>query len=257
MMRVFSRVFLPTMVLLLAACTGPAGPTARTGPVSPADYDHKIRVACVGDSITAGRGQNSYPAQLQRMLGDKWEVKNFGVSGATMMNGTDRPYQSRREMQAALDYKPDVVLIMLGTNDSRPTCWKTDSLAAYEKDCRELVQKLAALESKPRIFLLKSPPLFGKNLAPNNAAVTQQTGALDAVARAAGLGVIDVNGALQGQPKLFSDNVHPTSQGATVIAETVYSALTGSAYKGPAVRVPEPPRQPRSRPATAPAGAQK
>src|SRR4051812_42639772 len=48
------------------------------------------KVAAIGDSITAGAGTlnrttDSYPSQLAQMLGDQWEVKNFGVTGATLL----------------------------------------------------------------------------------------------------------------------------------------------------------------------------
>src|ERR1044072_7428681 len=85
----------------------------------------KIRVACVGDSITWGSGvegreSNSYPAVLQRLLGEKYEVSNFGVSGATMLKRGDKPYWEMSAFTDALAFKPNVVVIKLGTNDSKP-----------------------------------------------------------------------------------------------------------------------------------------
>jgi len=58
------------------------------------------KIACVGDSITYGAGipnrmTGSYPAQLHQMLqpyDDQWEVRNFGVSGATLLRRGDLPY---------------------------------------------------------------------------------------------------------------------------------------------------------------------
>ena len=55
-----------------------------------------IKVACAGNSITFGytlqnRETESYPAQLQQMLGDKYTVGNFGKSGATLLNKGHRP----------------------------------------------------------------------------------------------------------------------------------------------------------------------
>ncbi len=54
-------------------------------PQQPADA---IRVACIGNSITHGSGidmqeQKGYPAQLQRLLGNGYRVKNYGWPGAT------------------------------------------------------------------------------------------------------------------------------------------------------------------------------
>ena len=85
----------------------------------------KIKVACVGDSITQGSGikdpaKDSYPAQLQKLLGDNFEVKNFGHSGRTLLYGGDAPYIKSPKFKQAQDFNPDVVIIKLGTNDSKP-----------------------------------------------------------------------------------------------------------------------------------------
>ena len=80
----------------------------------------QIKVACIGNSITygatiVGRDSLAYPPQLQKILGKKWLVKNFGVSGATMMKKGDLPYWNQPKFRAAKDFKPDVVIIKLGT----------------------------------------------------------------------------------------------------------------------------------------------
>ena len=84
----------------------------------------QTRIACVGDSITYGatirdKSHDSYPAQLGTMLGRKYSVKNFGASGYTLQESCDRPYTSHKRYKKSLDFKPDVVLIMLGTNDTK------------------------------------------------------------------------------------------------------------------------------------------
>jgi len=81
-----------------------------------------IRIACVGDSITYGAGikgrvTKSYPAQLQELLGATYNVGNFGVSGRTLLKKGDKPYWENKAYKNALDFKPDIVIIKLGTND--------------------------------------------------------------------------------------------------------------------------------------------
>src|SRR4051812_33998320 len=88
----------------------------------------KIRVACVGDSITFGVGTadpktQSYPTQLAALLGDGYEIGNFGVSGATMLNHNDRPYIQTKSCGRALEFLPNLVVIALGTNDSKHRNW--------------------------------------------------------------------------------------------------------------------------------------
>jgi len=60
-------------------------------------YSTPVKIACVGDSITEGSGltspaTQSYPARLQRLLGTNYNVRNFGVSGRTLLKQGDFPY---------------------------------------------------------------------------------------------------------------------------------------------------------------------
>ena len=178
-----------------------------TSPIDPGKFDTSVKVTCVGDSITQGVGAKrgkSWPSQLQEMLSDKWAVKNFGRSGTTLMNSGDSPYQKCPQFKGAKENPANVVIIMLGTNDSKPNNWahfKKD----YEKDYRNLISHFTSLPSKPRIFLCL-PPYIAKDL---------------------NLGLIDVHGALQGKDDLIPDKVHPNTDGAAVIAKAVYQGLTG------------------------------
>jgi len=84
-----------------------------SSPVKVENYTGAIKLACVGDSITqgvgAGRGQ-SWPDQLRTMLGEQWDVKNFGVSGTTLMKSGDNPYQKQGAFNSAKAFDPDVVV---------------------------------------------------------------------------------------------------------------------------------------------------
>jgi lysophospholipase L1-like esterase len=99
---------------------------ATDDPQAPIDttiHAPPIVVACVGDSITAQGNPHGYPAQLGNMLGAQWNVENFGVSGTTLMTHANNPYQKYPMFQAALASKADVVVIMLGTNDTKASNW--------------------------------------------------------------------------------------------------------------------------------------
>ena len=103
----------PTGLLALWVSAG----LLTAAPVDVSVFKGPIRVACIGDSITAGVGttqDNSYPTQLSRMLGGKWVVMNFGVGSTTLLNHGDKPYQKEAAFQRALEFQPDVVVIKLG-----------------------------------------------------------------------------------------------------------------------------------------------
>lgn len=96
-----------------------------------------VKVACVGASITFGAGTTpgkSYPSQLQALLGPGWQVKNFGVSGRTVTKKGDHPYWNEKAFQAAQDFQPDAVIILLGSNDTKAANWthKDDFLATIK-----------------------------------------------------------------------------------------------------------------------------
>ena len=195
------------------------------------------RLACVGDSITFGVGTGlpafySYPAQLERMLGTAWEVRGFGDSGSTLLNAGDKPYQKQQAFENALKFNPEVVVIMLGTNDTKPQNWRLkDSFAA---DYRDLIAKFKALPSRPRIYICRPVPVPGAgNYGINNAAILEQFPLVDLVAKEEGLGVIDLYASLDGHDDLLPDRVHPNRGGAERMARAVYRVFAGGDFVGP------------------------
>ncbi len=201
---------------------------AWAAPINPADYKEPIRVACVGDSITQGAGTkgNPYPKQLQALLGDKWLVSNFGVSGRTLLRKGDFPYWNEKAYQNALASEPDVVIIKLGTNDTKPQNMVHE--AEFLNDYRDLVKSFQELKSKPRIFLCRPVPVIGKgNFKITEESLQKLLPTLDALAKEMKVDVIDMYAALDGKPELIPDRVHPNAQGAHEMARAAYTALTG------------------------------
>lgn len=198
-------------------------------PVDPAKFNEPIRLACIGDSITQGSGAEkgkSYPSQLQGLLGDKWKVGNFGVSGRTLLKKGDHPYWKEKAFQDAQTFKPKVVVIMLGTNDTKPQNWKFQD--EFASDYKELVKTFQALETKPLIYVCRPCPVPGAgNFGINEAGVQLEIPMIDKLAKEEKLGVIDMNAALKDKPELLPDRVHPNTAGAGVMAETAAAALTG------------------------------
>ena len=206
-----------------------AGAAAPVEPVNPADYKAPIKVACIGDSITQGSGAapgQSYPSQLQAILGDKWKVGNFGVSGRTLLKKGDFPYWNEKAYQDALKFEPDVVIIMLGTNDTKPQNWKHE--AEFVDDYTELVNSFQGLATEPKIYVCRPCPVpepgnFGINEKNNKVWIKR----IDELAKDMNLGVIDMHKALDDKPELLPDRVHPNTEGAGEMAKAAFKALTG------------------------------
>ena len=187
-----------------------------------------VKVACVGDSITQGAGAQkgkSYPAQLQGLLGEGYQVGNFGVSGRTLLKKGDFPYWKEKKYQEALAMEPAIVVIMLGTNDTKPQNWKFE--AEFAADYRELVKSFQTLKSKPKVFVCRPVPVPGKgNYGINEENIQKEIPRLDVLAKELGCEVIDMHAALEKSPELLPDRVHPNTAGAGEMAKVAAKAIT-------------------------------
>lgn len=199
----------------------------------------RIRVACVGDSITAGATISDpaqfYPAQLQRILGDGYEVRNFGLSGYTMLKKGDNPYMKHNRYAEALAFNPDAVVIKLGTNDSKPQNMRFAS--EFEGDMAEMVRAFKALPSRPKVFL--ALPAYAARTAwgiNQYDIFTFIIPAIKNVAEAEGARVVDLHSPLFGKPEFFNDGIHPNIYGAGVMASAVAAAIRGEPEPAPAPR---------------------
>lgn len=194
------------------------------------DGPQAIKVACVGDSITAGSGVNdrsrdSYPAQLGRMLGDKYTVKNFGVSRSTLLKKGASPYGNLSHFKSAQNYQADIVIIKLGTNDAHPDNWKYKD--EYESNYVEMIRIFQALESKPEVWICYPIPVFSEKWGITDKRIKEEVIPLiNKVAKKTAVKFINLHQPLLGKPELAPDKVHPNEAGAKLIAATVAAAIT-------------------------------
>ena len=219
-----------SLVLALSFVTMVGGPClAGAAPLDPSAYPAPIRVACVGASITKGVGSDpgkGYSSDLQAILGNKWAVSNFGVSGATLMTVGKPPYVNTPAFKAAHDLQPNVVVILLGTNDAKPKNWAHRD--EYDADGRAFIESFKNLPSQPHVYLCRLPPVIepgNYGISPSN--LEAELPLIDQLAKEEKIDTIDVHSALVGKPGMFHDRVHPNNVGAAIIAQTVAEALMG------------------------------
>jgi acyl-CoA thioesterase-1 len=191
-------------------------------------------VACVGDSITYGAGivnrtTDSYPAQLQRILRQydpTWEVRNFGVSGATLLRKGDLPYVLQSAYNQARACNPDIVIIKLGTNDSKPQNWAFQ--AEFVPDYERLIDSFRILPSQPQVWLCKPVPAFRENFAIRPEVIRDEILPLvEQIGQEMNAPVIDLFTALSDATALFPDGIHPNAEGAGLMAQTIAPFLLG------------------------------
>jgi lysophospholipase L1-like esterase len=185
----------------------------------------------VGNSITDGHGIDvsdmyGYPARLGNNLGHNYAVKNFGVSGRTLSNSGDYPYQKEEAWKRCLEWQPQVVVVKLGTNDTKTHNWKTaegDLMASM----KTMVDSLRALPTNPRIIIAAPIPSF-KNVwdirdsVTVNAVIPQ----IQEFVKKENLEYLDLYNAMNSlenlqKEYLLRDGVHPNEKGCQQIANLV------------------------------------
>ena len=198
-------------------------------------YAEKIKVACIGNSVTYGyllpdREKNAYPFQLQKLLGNDYEVGNFGKSGATLLNKGHRPYIEQQEYKDAMAFGGDIAIIHLGLNDTDPRNWPNYS-EDFEKDYYALIDSVKKANPKCKIWICKMSPITYQHARFKSGTrdwYRQIQSRIEDIAKVKGVGLIDLQTPLYNLPNLLPDALHPDTIGAKIIAETVYSAITGN-----------------------------
>ncbi|NWK55401.1 prolyl oligopeptidase family serine peptidase [Verrucomicrobiaceae bacterium N1E253] len=202
-----------------------------------------VKVACVGDSITFGAGvaareKLNYPRQLGYLLGAGYEVRNFGRSGATMLSKGNLPYMKQVQYRKSLEFQPDIVILKLGTNDSKPQNWKHKG--EFAADAMALVKTYQALPSKPRVILCK-PVVVAKDRWGITEKVVKRevSSAIAKVAQDLGVEMIDLRPILLNHKDWVPDGVHPNAFGAEAIARHLYRYLTTARETTPKISYPK------------------
>jgi len=185
-----------------------------------------IRIACAGDSITYGYGvaahrlRDAWPALLQQAL-PGCLVKSFGACGAGASECGELPYSGTLAHQQSLAFQPDLVLLMLGTNDCHEDSFDPSA-------CMSGLLALAQSWHPARVILIIPPAgAFPEDMHPFGVSLELLNRSLPEVIRAAAgradLPLID----LSRQRISTVDGIHPDAAGNRVIAGLVSAFMHG------------------------------
>lgn len=191
----------------------------------------KIKIACIGDSITEGFGlknscTDSYPIILGYMLGDNYEVRNFGITGKCVQKDSNDPYWKSGRIPRIKEFDPDIFIVKLGTNDSKLVNWK--SCDAFQTDYEAYLDEVAN-PNKKQTFILATGAWVKKDaIGITRKVMTEGVNpTVLKIAKKRGLKVIDFHSLLENRPDWYCDDIHPNEHGAYKMAELAYRFLTG------------------------------
>ena len=205
-MKKITVITLSVSLMLMAACT------------------KNKKVACVGDSITEGYGlacqsKTGYPVILNSILGPEYTVLNSGRSATTLQKKGDFPYWTAKEFTNVFVYQPDIIVIKLGTNDTKPYNWHADN---YEKDYQALIDTFRTISTHPKIYLCLPVPVFKTKWGINDSTVVNGViPIIKKIAKANNLPVIDLYRQMKDQGANFPDSIHPNEEAVKVMAALV------------------------------------
>ncbi|MBO5797084.1 MAG: hypothetical protein J6R77_01930, partial [Clostridia bacterium] len=227
----------------LFTTTSPDGTATREYAVY-ARMQGKIRVACVGDSVTAG----GFPTYVQQTLGETYDVRNFGVNSTTVQTDGKKETDDKRgayihhgAYNDSKNFNPDVVFILLGSNDSKQgegkkegtydlvTNWKDGSAEAFERDLKALITSYRELEGKPEVVLVTSPKCFSTAWGAVPAIVNDTIVPLQRkIAEEMDCPLLDVYDLTNKTPSYIGgDGLHPNDNGNKAIAALYSNAVKG------------------------------
>lgn len=220
-----SLLVLTLLVILLTAC-GMLETITNNSENEIAETD--IKIAVVGDSITDEYipGAN-YPRILDDLLGEGYAVMNYGKSNYAAQASSDFPYTSTDASEESLALKPDIVIIMLGTNDTKANNWNGKEI--FKKEYTTLVESYKSLDSVSRVILASPPTVFIENVMrgsidPQHVEPIREV--IQEVAEEFELEFVDLSAKTANHPEWFFDGVHPTPEGAEEIAQIFYEQIS-------------------------------
>lgn len=232
----YIRIFIAWMLIV---CTGATFlPAQRILAGAERAESEPIKVACVGDSLTFGylsgsQQTKSYPARLQELLGDDYVVENYGRNSATLLTGTDLAYEDQQAYKNSIASNPDIVIIMLGTNDSKAKYWDNGGRERFEADAKKLVSTYQNLPSEPEVIFATSPACLYASVGDirGNVIEDEIVPMQRRLAEENGWKTIDMFDLTSGHDTLYhSDGIHFSDAGYYYEAECMYAAVKGEAF---------------------------
>lgn len=182
------------------------------------------RIVCVGDSITEGadivyQNKDAYPSILDDLLPENYDVLNCGRSGTALQKDGDFSYWRTKEFHNLFAFRPNIVVIKLGTNDTKPQNWNKQR---FERDYQALIDTIKTMKTSPEIFMCLPVPVFETKWGINDSTLNEGViPVIKSLAVKNNLQIIDLNSPMQNKENMFPDKIHPNVEGTTQMATII------------------------------------
>ncbi len=184
------------------------------------------KIACVGDSLTYGFGlvqreKYSYPSQLEKRLSSDYEIRNFGINGACATPG-NRDFYLNNNVKEIVDWNPDILLVMLGSNDSKESVWISEEL--YLSGLVGIIEAVRGCNTS--VVLVTPPPCRPNPYGIRDSVIREKIlPSLEILSAREGYPLIDVYSALDKSQNLFIDNIHLSRKGYARLSDRLAAYL--------------------------------
>lgn len=197
------------------------------------EKEEVIKVACVGDSLTFLRSLEgekfiNYPPILQEILGEKYDVTNYGQAGTCVCSNGEYPFRSLRVYRESVKCEADIVIIMIGTNDVWDTSWIDKE--HFRKEYIDLIESYNQGDNKPRMFLCTLPKIFLQDGTTLETGFGERieiiSGVIREVADEKGYSLIDMNKYTSQHIEWYwKDKLHFSNEGAREVADVIANEI--------------------------------
>ena len=191
-----------------------------------------VRIAFIGNSITFGSGltqpeKECYPARFTELMNNYYDssicsIKNFAVSGRTMLRNGNSPIWNEPEFDSSLSFNPDIVVITLGTNDTKPFNWDKYG-NEFVTDYLLMIDTFKVIKPDIKFIVCYPPPAFNDNWGIRDSVIVQGViPAIDSVISVTKAYLIDFHSEMRNCHYFFPDNIHPNTEGSLIMAKIVF-----------------------------------
>lgn len=193
--------------------------------------DYHVRIAFIGNSITIGAGlpdaaNQCYPSVVNRMLkevyGDTCIVNNYAVSGRTLLKKGDFPIWNEPQFPLMWKFAPDIVYVLMGTNDSKPYNWEPYGNEFYT-DYMALIDTMRVRNPRVKFIISFPPPAYQVVWDIRDSVILNNViPIVDSISKQEGIPVVDFYHPLIDSVELFPDFIHPGIEGSVVMGKMAF-----------------------------------